>query len=514
MTVISPEAHGHFVEEQYTMARDRRFSPVSLSRRSVVQRGTALGAGAALGRFAFAGAQTPSASPAAQMDPEFAAAQEEFLAQFPLEGKSLRILSAVVGGKTPEEDELFAQEITRLTGIEVELVHPTADYGEKMLADLAAGVQYDLIYTNQDTVDVLVNDEVLTELSGQIQESAILSNPTVIPTEEWDMVTYDDGSIYSVFQKFEGARMLTVRQDWLDKLGLETPRTLEEVYDVMVAFRDGDPVGDGSRPLGLGTAGTYDIQPFMSSVGLMYGYVMDGDRRTIPYATEEAIPVYEWLANLYAEGLYDPNFATATTADFRNLFMTDRVGFVTYRDTWVGLFNQAVQTENPDSPFEAKGIAACEGPNGEILLNRGQPSVWTIPVNAQDPETAFTFMEWWHTFPGITLGSLGILDHDYTVDGDTYALTEVGTEHGMDHGQPTPYNSNYTNPIGELPGLAEAQEISKQYGQLAVAGPQWSPEVQPILDEHVIQMILGDLPPADGVAALREALLAEDLIDE
>ncbi len=84
----------------------------------------------------------------------------------------------------------------------------------------------------------------------------------------------------------------------------------------------------------------------------------------------------------------------------------------------------------------------------------------------------------------------------------------------MDHGQPTPYNSNYTNPIGELPGLAEAQEISKQYGQLAVAGPQWSPEVQPILDEHVIQMILGDLPPADGVAALREALLAEDLIDE
>jgi putative aldouronate transport system substrate-binding protein len=453
------------------MSRIRRVTSSSLTRRSLIQRGTALGAGAAagaaLGGATLAGAQTPS-----------------------------------------------AQEITRLTGIEVELVHPTADYGEKMLADLAAGVQYDLIYTNQDTVDVLTADEVLTDLTEQIQGSPILSNPSVIPPEEWELVTYDDGRIFSAFQKFEGARMITLRQDWLDKLGLETPRTLDEVYEVMVAFRDGDPVGDGSQPLGLGLAGTYDIQPFMSSAGIMYGYVDVDGKRTIPYASDEAIPVYEWLAKLYAEGLLDPNFATATTADFRNLFMTDRLGMVTYWDTWVGLFNAQVRATNPDTEFNAVGIAATEGPNGEILLNRGQPSVWTIPVNANDPETAFRFIEWWNTFPGITLGSLGIEGHDYTVEGDTYELTEIGQEHAMDHGSPTPYNSNWTNPIGALPGLAEAQEISKQYGQLAVAGPQWSPEVQPILDEHVIQMILGDLTPSDGVAALREALLGAGLIDE
>lgn len=495
------------------MSTDRRLTSFALNRRSLVQRGSALGLGAAFGARALASAQTPIASPATgEMDPDFAAAQEELLAQFPLEGKSLRILSAVVGGKTPEEDQLFAQEITRLTGIEVELVHPTADYNQKLFADLAAGVEYDLIYSNQDTVQTLVADGALTDLTDWINESPILSNPSVIPPEEWEMVSID-GKYYSAFQKFEGSRMITIRQDWLDKLGLEAPRTLDEVYDVMVAFRDGDPVGDGSQPLGLGTAGTYDIQPFMSSVGLMYGYEEVDGKRTIPYASDEAIPVYEWLAKIYEEGLYDPNFATATTADFRNLFMTDRVGMVTYWDTWVGLFNQQVHTENPDSTFEAKGIAACEGPDGKVRLNRGQPSVWTIPVNAQDPETAFTFIEWWHTFPGITLGSLGILDNDYTVDGDTYELTELGTEHAMDHGQPTPYNSNWTNPIGELPGLADAQVITREYGVLAVQGPQWGPEVQPILDEHIIQMIQGDLEPAEGVAQMREALLGAGLID-
>lgn len=489
------------------------FTP--LSRRTLVS-GAAAGAGIAAGLPLLASAQaTPGASPAAEVDPDFLAAQEELIATLQGQsGKKLRILSAVVGGKTPEEDALFSQEIQRLTGIEVELVHPTADYNEKLLADLAAGVEYDLIYTNKDTVDTFVEDGILTDLTERIANSAILSNPTVIPDAEWELVNYD-GTYYTVFNKFEGARMLTVRQDWLDQLGLEAPETLDEVYNTMVAFRDQDPAGNGEgATLGLALAGTYDIQPFLSSEGILPGYVEVDGKRTIPWASEAAIPVYEWLANLYAEGLLDPNFATATTADARNLFLTDKVGFVSYWDTWVGLFNNARQTEDPATTFEAVGIAATSNADGDIILSRGQPSVWVIPTNAQDPDTAFQFLEWWHTIPGITLGSLGILDNDYTVTDGVYELTDLGAEHGMDHGQPTPQNTNWVNPIGELPGLAAAQEISREYGYLAVNGPRWSPEVQPILDQFIIQAILGDLTAEEAVAAMRDELLANDLIDE
>jgi putative aldouronate transport system substrate-binding protein len=281
----------------------------------------------------------------------------------------------------------------------------------------------------------------------------------------------------------------------------------------MVAFRDEDPAGNGAgATLGLSTSGTYDIQPFMSSEGIRPGYVEVDGKRTIPYATEAAIPVYEWLAKLYAEGLYDPNFATAETADMRNLFLTNKVGFVTYWDTWVGLFNNLRLTEDPATSFQAKGLAATEGPEG-VIITRGQPSVWTIPVNAPDPETAFQFLEWWNTIPGITLGSLGILDYDYTVSGETYELTEVGTEHSMDHGDPTPYNTNWHNPIGQLPGIADAQKISVEYGYLEQLGPDWDPEVKPILDENIIKAILGDLSPADAVAAMQEQLSGAGLID-
>ena len=495
-----------------------------IDRRSLVSRSAAIAGAAALagGMPLLAGAQatpdasavaSPAASPAAKaIDPDFAKAQDELLAQLPLEGKKLRILSAVVGGKTPEEDELFAKEITHLTGIEVELVHPTADYNQKLLADLAAGVQYDLIYTNQTTVQMLVDQDALTDLTDKIKGSAILSNPTVIPTDEWAMLEID-GKYYSAFQKFEGARMVTLRQDWLDKLGLATPKTLDDLYATMVALRDGDPVGDGSKPLGLGMAGTYDIQPFMSAQGILPGYVDADGKRTIPYATEAAVPVYEWLAKVFKEGLLDPNFATATTADFRNLFMTNKMSMVTYWDTWVGLFNSQVHTADPNSPFLAAGIAAAEGPDGKVVISRGSPSVWTIPTNAADPDTAFFFIEWWNTFPGITLGSLGIEGTDYTVENGVYTLTELGKEHGMDHGDPTPYNSNWTNPIGELPGLAAAQEISKANGYLAVTDAKWDTDVVPILDEHIIKIIMGDFTPADGVKAMHDALMSAGLIE-
>ena len=481
-----------------------------ISRRSLVSRASALGAGAALGGSLAANAQsTPVASPAGL---EMAPAADAVIQEIQEMGGSLSMLSAVVGGKTPEEDELFAQEITRLTGVEIELVHPTADYEEKLLADLAAGVEYDLIYMNKNRMDVLVAEGILTDLTEQIQSSELLQDPMVIPPEEWDLIRYEGDTFYSVFNKFEGARMLTTRQDWLDQLGLEAPKTLDEVYNVMVAFRDENPAGNDTPPLGLSTAGTYDIQPFMSSEGIYPGYREVDGARTIPYATEAAIPVYEWLAKLYAEGLYDQNFATATTADMRNLFLTDAVGFVTYWDTWVGLFNNTRRADDPDTSFQAVGIAATEGPEG-IIITRGQPSVWTIPVNAPNPELAFKFLEWWNTIPGIRLGSLGIEDHDYTVSDGNYELTAVGVEHSMDHGMPTPYSEYWQNPIGTLPGLEDAQAISKEYGYLEQLGPDWTPTIQPILDESIIQIILGDVSAADGVAAMQEQLSSQGLID-
>lgn len=60
----------------------------------------------------------------------------------------------------------------------------------------------------------------------------------------------DEGHIYGLSQINESPDMYLVlctwiNQKWLDNLGLEKPKTLDELYDVLVAFRDEDANGNG-----------------------------------------------------------------------------------------------------------------------------------------------------------------------------------------------------------------------------------------------------------------------------
>ncbi|MFC4022294.1 extracellular solute-binding protein [Oceanobacillus longus] len=430
------------------------------------------------------------------------------------EGGTIKILSNVVGGKDADELELFVKELEEKLGIKVDMEKPPSDYDQKLLTSISSGEKYDIIYLTKDLMDILVDQGALMQLNDQIDSSETLSNKAVIPQSEWEQITYDDGAIYGVFNKSEGGTMPIVRQDWLDKLGLDQPTTLDEFYDVLKVFTEEDPDGNGKADTyGLSTAGLYDIQPFMSAAGVKYKYVVDEEgNRTIPYATEDAIPVYEWFNMLHEEGILDPNFATNDTGKMREMFLTDRVGIVTYWDAWVGLFNNIRQEEDPNTEFQAKGITGAEGPNG-FMLRRGDPSLFAIPVNAENPEGALKFLEFWHSEEGNILGTLGVEGHDYTVDNGNYELTEIGKEHGMDHGVVVPNNSNFENPIGLLPGVEEARDVvMTNNSTLENSTADW-PDAEKIVTNYAFKAIMGDLPVEEAVSSMNEELKAANLID-
>ncbi len=58
-----------------------------------------------------------------------------------------------------------------------------------------------------------------------------------------------DGNYYYIPYLPDGkfGRAWYIRQDWLDKLGLEQPQNVEEYHDVLTAFRDQDPNGNGLK---------------------------------------------------------------------------------------------------------------------------------------------------------------------------------------------------------------------------------------------------------------------------
>jgi putative aldouronate transport system substrate-binding protein len=429
------------------------------------------------------------------------------------EEKSLRMMSGVIGGKTPEENTLFEKEIERLTGIKAKLDKPASDYDQKLLAAVASGEKFDLLQVSKEKMNLFIEQGILTPLTDQVKASKVLSDPEVLPTGEWDQVKTKDGKIYGVFTKFQGGTMPIVRNDWLKKLSLQDPKTLDDYYKVMKAFTEQDPDGNGKKDTyGLSTAGMYELQGFFSAAGLKQRYVEKDGKLDVPYSTDAAIPVYEWLNKLYKEGILDPNFATNDSGKMRNLFLTDRVGMITYWDAWVGMLNNTRKEQDAQTAFEAKGLPGAADPSGKYMLRRGDPDVWVIPVNAEHPKTAFEFIEWWHSKDGIMLGSLGIKDNDYTENGGKYELTKVGKEHAMDHGVPFWYNKKVQPPFGLLPGVKEAQDLVVKYSALELTPPKWA-DAEKIINENSFKAILGEMPAADAVKKMREQLKASKLID-
>ena len=139
-----------------------------------------------------------------------------------------------------------------------------------------------------------------------------------------------DGAMYSYsfYTKGLGDRQKNapyINMLWLQKLGLEKPTNLDELYDVLVAFRDNDMNGNGD---------TTDEFPMIASLGVWNGYFdetiinnfiyynrdymldVENDVVFAPFVTEEWQNAMIYLNKLCTEGLLAPVSYTMTREEY------------------------------------------------------------------------------------------------------------------------------------------------------------------------------------------------------
>ncbi len=121
-----------------------------------------------------------------------------------------------------------------------------------------------------------------------------------------------------------GVNTIMIRQDWLDELGLKMPTTVEELYNVAVAFRDAKLAGDKTVPiLGAGNTGSlytdftfstnhwYGFDPIFAAMGAFPGYFVEEDSKvTYGSLSQNTRNALEMLAKWYKEGLIDPELGS------------------------------------------------------------------------------------------------------------------------------------------------------------------------------------------------------------
>lgn len=146
------------------------------------------------------------------------------------------------------------KNITEETGITVQFTELAAGTsGEKVPLMLAGGEMPDVFWALISDAQVLQNEGQFVALEELIPTFA----PNCLATYEqlgvdWkEIATTPTGHIYGMLGRYEslyentGDGIQIINKTWLDKVNKEIPTTLEEYKDVLKAFKDGDPNGNG-----------------------------------------------------------------------------------------------------------------------------------------------------------------------------------------------------------------------------------------------------------------------------
>ncbi|TBL74656.1 extracellular solute-binding protein [Paenibacillus thalictri] len=128
---------------------------------------------------------------------------------------------------------------------------------------------------------------------------------------------------------------LSVREDWLKKLGLPQPKTIDEFYEVAKAFAAKDPDGNGKQDttgfsfyIETTTNTIRDIEFLMAGFGLANQW-KEENGKLIPYQTQ----VEEWkqfltfMNKAYNEGVLDKDFGVNKVRSTVEKFEGNKVGF-------------------------------------------------------------------------------------------------------------------------------------------------------------------------------------------
>lgn len=148
-----------------------------------------------------------------------------------------------------------------------------------------------------------------------------------------------DGKLYAFPNTVidDGVPLLWLRKDWIEKLGLKEPETVEEALEIVRAFVEQDAAGDG-QTIGLacstdviaGADQTYGVDSAFIHAGAMPCHWILDKSGDVVYGsvTQETKEALSKLRNLYENGILDQRFLLRKTENIDNLLKTGHCGAI------------------------------------------------------------------------------------------------------------------------------------------------------------------------------------------
>ncbi|MEK3734378.1 extracellular solute-binding protein [Paenibacillus sp. FSL M8-0334] len=391
------------------------------------------------------------------------------------------------------------QDYEQMSNVKVEFIEaPTDGFQEKKNLLFASNELPDALYRSSlsplEAVRYGAGGQLIP-LEGLIEEYA--PNLTQLMEEYPEIraaITTPEGHIYAIpgIVTLGSARTdkKWINTAWLEKLNLDMPETTDELYDVLVAFRDQDPNGNGQKDEIPMTArlGLHIVTMMSGSFGLDqqlgYNINIEDDKVEIWMGSERNKEMLMYLNKLYTEKLLDPEVFSHTEAQYLAKQGSGQTGV---------FFDQ---TNNNFLPIadQYEGMSPPAGPHGDRMQAQASPvprdfGAFAITSVNNYPEVTMRWIDYFYSDEGSTLLRFGREGEHYELkDGIPYYKEAYSTSET----QPkiTPYAG------GGAPHLISEQVASyinpPQVQEAQKKLDPFMPEVRyaaPMFDEQTAQQV-------------------------
>lgn len=279
----------------------------------------------------------------------------------------------------------------------------TADisqYAQKVNVAAASGSLPEFLHVDGAVFQRLLESNMLVDLSEVYEKYAAPLTKEVMTQDggkAMEMATRN-GKLYALPQpepSFNQANMLWVRTDWLEKLNLPEPKTMEDVLAISKAFTTEDPDGNNQDDtFGLGLMKDLYRGPFASLMGFFNGFHaypsawIETPSGELAYGSiqPEMKEALKSLRDMFERGEIDPEFGIKPWAKESELAVSGKLGMV------YGVFWNAINplqnniNQDPEAEWKVFPIVSVDEQPAKPLSGNAVNNYYVVIKGANHPE--------------------------------------------------------------------------------------------------------------------------------
>lgn len=270
------------------------------------------------------------------------------------------------------------------------------------------GQKVNVAIASNDLPDVLLVTGAQLQLmheNGQLMDVTQIVEDNIAPfTRE---ILYSDGGLAIKSATFGGklyaipsvgsgllsAPVLWVRTDWLKNVGMEAPKTMDELRAVADAFTNKDPDGNGQKDtFGLVLykdifgGGFGNIEGLFNGFGAFPNVWIEKDGKLVHGSIQpEVKEALQFVQDLYKDGLVDPEFGVKDANKVAEDVSANKLGMF-FGSFWNAAWINDAKVANPDMDWIPVAVPTAGDEPATVQVPFGTTGYYAISPNAEHPE--------------------------------------------------------------------------------------------------------------------------------